>query len=140
MYTNQTGKFPKKSSRGYQNIMVLIEIDSNGILVKAMNNRTAGEMIRAYQVLVEHLFSTGVNPTMHIIDNKCLAKFKEQIELNNMKYHTTTGQILQRKAIQVFKAHFTSILWGTNKAFPLHLWDKLLGQAEHTLNMLRHHV
>ena len=47
MYTNQTGKFPKKSSCGYQYIMVLIEIDSNAILVKAMKNRTAGEMIRA---------------------------------------------------------------------------------------------
>jgi hypothetical protein len=45
MYTNQTGKFPKKSSHGYQYIMVLIEIDSNAILVKAMKNRSAGEMI-----------------------------------------------------------------------------------------------
>jgi hypothetical protein len=47
MHTNQTGKFPKKSSRGYQYIMVLLKIDSNAILVKAMKNRTAGEMIRA---------------------------------------------------------------------------------------------
>jgi hypothetical protein len=41
MYTNQTGRFPKKSSQGHQCIMVLIEIDSNGILVEAMKNRTA---------------------------------------------------------------------------------------------------
>ena len=34
MYTNQTGKFSKKLSRGYQCIMVLIEIDSNAILVE----------------------------------------------------------------------------------------------------------
>ena len=26
---------------------------------------------------------------------------------------------------------------GADKSFPLHLWDRLLGQAEHTLNMLR---
>ncbi len=50
MYTNQTGKFPKKSSRGYQYIMVLIEIDSNGIFVEAMKNRLAGEMIQAYHL------------------------------------------------------------------------------------------
>jgi hypothetical protein len=36
MYTNQTGKFPKKLSRGYQYIMVLIKIGSNAILVEAM--------------------------------------------------------------------------------------------------------
>jgi hypothetical protein len=59
MYTNQIGKFPKKSSRGYQYIMVLIEIDSNAILVEATENHSAGEMIRAYQVLVEHLRSAG---------------------------------------------------------------------------------
>jgi hypothetical protein len=43
---------------------------------------------------------------------------------------------IAEKAIQVFKAHFISILCGTDKSFPLHLWDRLLGQAEHTLNML----
>jgi hypothetical protein len=41
MYTDQTGKFPKKSSKGNQFIMVLIEIDSNTILVEAMKNRSA---------------------------------------------------------------------------------------------------
>ena len=41
------------------------------------------------------------------------------------------------KAIQTFKAHFISILCGVDKDFPLHLWDTLLPQAKHTLNMLR---
>jgi hypothetical protein len=31
MYTNQTGRFPKKSCQGHQYIMVLIEIDTNAI-------------------------------------------------------------------------------------------------------------
>jgi hypothetical protein len=53
MYTNQTGQFPTKSSRGHQYIMVLIKIDSNAILVKAMKNRMTGEMIQGYQVLVD---------------------------------------------------------------------------------------
>ena len=48
MYTDQTGKFPKKSSTGNHYIMVLIEIDSNAILVEAMKKRSVGEMIRAY--------------------------------------------------------------------------------------------
>jgi hypothetical protein len=48
MYTNQTGKFPKKSSRGHQYIMILIEMDSSTILVAAMKNRLTGEMICAY--------------------------------------------------------------------------------------------
>ena len=44
---------------------------------------------------------------------------------------------MAEKAIQTFKAHFISILCGADKDFPLHLWDRLLPQAEHTLNMLR---
>jgi hypothetical protein len=61
MYTNQTSKFPMKLNRLYQYIMVLIKIDSNAILVEAMKNCTTGEMIQAYQVLVDCLCSTEVN-------------------------------------------------------------------------------
>jgi hypothetical protein len=70
MYTNQTGKFPKKSSKGNHYIMVLIEIDSNAVLVEAMKNRSAREMIRAYLVLVSCLRNAGVSPKMHIVDNE----------------------------------------------------------------------
>jgi hypothetical protein len=44
---------------------------------------------------------------------------------------------IAEKAIQTFKGHFISILCGTDKDFPLHLWCCLLPQAEHTLNMLQ---
>ncbi len=57
MYTNQTRQFPKKSSRGHQYIMVLIELDSNAILEEAMKNCTSGETLCAYQVLVDRLCS-----------------------------------------------------------------------------------
>jgi hypothetical protein len=52
IYTNQPGHFPKKLSKGNQYVMVLTHIDSSAILVEAMKNRTAGKMIRAYQVLI----------------------------------------------------------------------------------------
>jgi hypothetical protein len=58
-----------------------------------------------------------------------------------MKYHLVTPhdhrQNIAEKAIQVFKAHYISIQCSADKEFPLHLWDILLRQAEHTLNMLR---
>ncbi len=140
MYTNQTGKFLKKSSKGNHYIMVLIEINSNAILVEAMKNRSAGEMIRAYLILVNHLCSAGVTPKMHILDNKCLEEFKAQICKNNMTFQLVPPHDHQRniaeKAIQTFKGHFMSILCRTDKNFPLHLWCHLLPQAKHTLNML----
>ena len=119
MYINQMGRFTKKSSCGNQYIMVLIEIDSNTILVEAMKNQTAGKMIRAYQVLMNQLKSAGVTPKMHILDNECSAEFKERIKLNNMTYQLVPPHDHRRniaeKAIQVFKAHFISILCGVDK-------------------------
>ena len=44
---------------------------------------------------------------------------------------------IAEKAIQTFKHHFIAILCGTDETFPMHLWGRLLEQAEHTLNMLR---
>ncbi len=85
IYTDQPGRFPKKSSRGNQYIMVLTEIDSNAILIKPMKNRTAGEMIRAYQVLIDRLNSAGIFPNLHILDNKCSAEMKTTITLNKIK-------------------------------------------------------
>jgi hypothetical protein len=103
-----------------------------------MKNRSTGEMMGAYQALVNHLRSTGVTPKMHILDTQCSAKFKERIKSNNMQYQLVPPHDHRRniaeKAIQVFKAHVISILCGADKSFPLHLWNRLLRQAEHTLN------
>ena len=40
-------------------------------------------------------------------------------------------------AIRNFKAHFLSVLAGTANDFPPSLWDRLLPQAEITVNLLR---
>ncbi len=140
IYTNQPGHFPKRSSKGNQYIMVLTHIDSKVILVEAMKNRTAGKMICAYQVLINWLLQAGVTPKQHILDNKCSEEFKATIRKNNMTFQLVPPhdhwRNIAEKAIQTFKGHFISILCRTDKNFPLHLWCRLLPQAENTLNML----
>ncbi len=121
--------------------MVLVELDSNAILVEAMANRTSGEMIRAYQHLIDRLKTANIEPKQHILDNECSNEFKATIKKNKMTYqlvppHNHRHNIAE-KAIQTFKAHFISILCGADKSFPLNLYCQLLPQAEHTLNMLR---
>jgi len=141
IYSDQPGRFPTKSSRGNQYIMVLTEVDSDAILVKPIKNRTAGEMIRAYQVLIDRLNLAGIFPKLHILDNECSADLKAVINENGMKFQLVPPhghrRNIAKKAISTFKDHFISILCGADKAFPLHLWDRLLRQAEHTLNMIR---
>jgi hypothetical protein len=109
-------------------------------LVEPMKNRSAGEMVQAYQALIDCLNATGIFPLEHILDNKCSALFKQQIQLNKMTYQLVPPHNHRHKqaekAIKTFKDHFISILCSTDSSFPLHLWDWLLSQAKHTLNML----
>jgi len=52
MFSDQTGRFPTRSQRGNKYIMVMVEIDSNAILVEPMKSRKDEEMIRAYNALL----------------------------------------------------------------------------------------
>ncbi len=121
--------------------MVLVELDSNAILVKGTKDRTSGEMIRAYQHLVDRLKTAGIQPKHHILDNESSTDFKAAIAKNCMTYQLVPPNDHRRniaeKAIQTFKAHFIAIICGTDKSLPLHLWCQLLPQAKNTLNMLR---
>ena len=121
--------------------MVLVELDNEAILVEAMRNRTSGEMIRAYQKLVDRMKACGVAPKHHVLDNECSREFKEAIKENQMTYQLADAHDHRRniaeKVIQTFKDHFVAVLCGADDTFPMHLWDRLLEQAEHQLNMLR---
>ncbi len=121
--------------------MVLINVDSDAILVELMKNRTSGEMIRAYQTLIDRLCTASSIPKLHVLDNECSQDFRDTIRLNKMTFQLVPPhdhwRNLAEKAIQTFKDHFIAILCGTDKSFPLTLWDRLLPQAEHTLNLLR---
>jgi hypothetical protein len=52
IHTNQTGAFPHTCQQGNHYIMVAIHLDANYIFTEPMKNRTEGEMIRAYQKII----------------------------------------------------------------------------------------
>ncbi len=45
MFSNQTGQFPTQLQQGNKYIMVMVEIDSNAILVEPMKSCKDAEMI-----------------------------------------------------------------------------------------------
>ena len=53
VYTDQTGKSPVQSSKGNKYVMVMVEIDGNYIDAEPMKNKSEGELIKAYQNLME---------------------------------------------------------------------------------------
>jgi len=52
MFSDQTGQFPTHSQQGNKYIMVMVEIDSNAILVEPMKSRKDEEIIRVYNALL----------------------------------------------------------------------------------------
>jgi hypothetical protein len=80
MFSNQTGQFPTQSQRGNKYIMVMVEINSNAILVKPMKSRKDAEMIRAYDTLLLRLKGAGIVPKKHVLDNKVSKNMKNHIQ------------------------------------------------------------
>ena len=141
IHTDQTGAFPHTSIRGNRYIMVGIHLDANYIFVEPMKNRTEGEMMRAYQRMIDRMRRAGLGLREHKLDNEASEAFKECITANGMTYELVPPGNHRRnqaeRAIQTFKAHFISILAGVDDKFPLSLWCQLLEPAELTLNLLR---
>ncbi len=79
MFSDQTGRFPTRSQQGNKYIMVMVEIDSNTILVEPMKSRKDEEMIRAYNALLLRLRRAGIVPKKHILDNKVSENMKNHI-------------------------------------------------------------
>jgi hypothetical protein len=76
MFSDQMGQFPTHSQQGNKYIMVMVEIDSNTILVKPMKKDV--EMIRAYDALLQQLKQAGI-VKKHVLENEVSANMKNHI-------------------------------------------------------------
>ena len=141
IHTDQTGRFIVASSTGNNYILVLYDYDSNSILVEPMRNRTGQCILSAFKVLHARLVAAGLRPNLQRLDNECSAALKMFLTTENIDYQLVPPGLHRRnaaeRAIRTFKNHFIAGLCSVDKHFPLHLWDKLLPQAETTLNLLR---
>jgi hypothetical protein len=81
IFSDQTGKYPKQSQRGNKYIMVMVEINSNAILVEPMKSRRDEEMIRAYDALLARLRQAGSRPRKHVLDNEVSDNMKHHIQV-----------------------------------------------------------
>jgi hypothetical protein len=85
--------------------------------------------------------SKGFKPKLQTMDNEAFAAHKKYFAEKEMNYqmapphcHRTNAA---ERAIINFKEHFIAGLATVDLDFPVHLWDRLLPQAEITLNILR---
>jgi hypothetical protein len=142
VFSDQTGQFPKQSQAGNKYLMVLVDIDSSAILVEPLKSRKDAELTRAYRAIMTRLHRAGIKPKKHVLDNEISAAMKALItDEFKLTYELVPPGCHRRNAAEVairnFKAHFLSIMAGVADDFPWHQWDKLLPQAEITINLLR---
>ena len=71
IFSDQTGRFPRVSSRGNISVMVLYDYYINAILTEPLKNNTTSELVRAQTRLTKYLLDRGLKPTSLRIDNEC---------------------------------------------------------------------
>ena len=140
-FMDLTGRFPYRSSRGNEYILIAYHYDSNAILGLPLKNRQAATITEAWQTIHNTLSHVAQAPNVWILDNEAsqdlkfaMGKYKKSYQL--VPPHTHRANSVER-AIQIFKSHFTAGLASLDPDYPVQEWDRLLDQAFITLNLLR---
>jgi hypothetical protein len=106
-----------------------------------MKSRSASEWVKAYDHIRQELTAKGFKPKIQTLYNEASADLKHFFTTNDVEYQLVPPHCHRRnateRAIRTFKEHFVEGLSFVDPTFPLHLWDRLLPQAEITLNLLR---
>jgi hypothetical protein len=106
-----------------------------------MKSRSASEWVKAYDSIHQELTVKGFKQKLQTLDNEASTALKNFFTVNDIAYQLVPPHCHRRnaaeRAIRTFKEHFVAGLSSVDSSFPMHLWDRLLPQAEVTLNLLR---
>jgi hypothetical protein len=141
LYTNLTGTFPVRSSKGNWYVMVCYVFDCNYVKVVPMKSHSTSEWVKSYDHIHQELTSKGFKPKLQTLDNETSTALKNFFTTNDVEYQLVPSHChltnAAERAIRTFKEQFVAGLSSVDPNFPLHLWERLLPQAEITLNLLR---
>jgi hypothetical protein len=129
------------SSRGNLSIMVIYEYDGNTIMAEPIKNNKAAELLCSFQVMEQKLTSRRLKPKLMTLENEVSKLLKDYLDDQDINFQLVPPYCHRRNAaesaIHSFKEHLISGLCSTDKAFPMHLWHRLIPQAVLALKMLR---
>jgi hypothetical protein len=141
IYVDFTGKFPIRSMDGMTAIFILYDWTTNAILATPVKDGKEETTIATFEEKIQYLTKRGFKPVLNIIDNVASKAIQAHLEANNIKIqlvepHNHRVNAAER-AIQTFKNHMIAGLSTCDSQFPSLLWDRLVPQAQDSLNMLR---
>jgi hypothetical protein len=76
LYTDLTGKFPVRSSKGNPYVMVCYVYDCNYVKVIPVKSRSASEWVKAYDTIHQELTVKGFKPKLQTLDNEASSALK----------------------------------------------------------------
>jgi hypothetical protein len=110
-------------------------------MAEPIKNNKAAELLRSFQVMEQKFTSRGLKPKLMTLDNEASTLLKYYLHDQDIHFQLVPPYCHRRnaaeRAIRSFKDHLIAGLCSIDKAFSMHLWDRLLPQAILTLNMLR---
>jgi hypothetical protein len=86
LYTDLTGNFPVRSSKGNWYVMVCYVFDCTFVNVLPMNSRSASERFKSYDLIHQELTFKGFKPKLKILDNEASSAFKNIFTNDDMEY------------------------------------------------------
>jgi hypothetical protein len=130
-----------RSSKGNSYVVVCYVYDCSYVKVIPIKSWYASEWVKAYDHIHQELTVKGLRPRLQTLDNEASASLKSFFTANNMEYqlvppHSHHRNVAER-AIRTIKEHFVAGISSVDPTSILHLWDRLLHQAEIKLNLLR---
>jgi hypothetical protein len=97
-YHDLTGRFPHRSSRGINYLLVVYNHDSNSILHCVLKHKTGTEIKRGWLHIHKKLAKGGNQPKIYILDNEASAKLKRALAKYDLAYQLVPSHVHRRNA------------------------------------------
>ena len=119
----------------------MYDYDAYAILVTTLKKRKAKTLVDAWESLHKRLTTHGHTTKYFVLDNECSSDLKMALKKHKKEYELTPPNMHRRnaaeRAICTFKNHMMAGFATCDPQFPVAEWDRLLIQAELTLNLMR---
>ena len=76
-----TGRFPYKSSRGNQYVMIMYHYNPNVIWGIPLKSRNAGDIVEAWETLNKKIMKGGFKPNLFILIMNFLVNLEQQLTM-----------------------------------------------------------
>ena len=143
LHSDLTGPFPIQSRQGHKYMLIMYSPAHNYIHIELLYSRSGADYVQAYTSGMKFWNDRNIFPPRLRVDNEISMELRQYfdslptkptVELCPPGNHRTNSS---ERAGRTWKNHFIATLATCDPTFPLQQFDRLVPQAELTLNLLR---